>query len=253
MSRYTYLFIVIYFSSCIESKTDNDSIEIRLDDHRETKKVFYQGGGLKNKFQVNLLGQRDGISYEYYENEKIKSISYYKNGLLDSTQQWFYPSGIKQAEIFRLHGQKFGSQKMYDSLGNIEAIYFVTPKCDSCISSIIYFDQYGSVKEKDGHMVYCVYEKQEIHVGDTAKVIFYVIEPDFLRASCTIIEQQKGSTENRKVVALDFFNNNKGYLFFKKFDYPGDYKIGLSVDFLNTTKGESFKDSIFMSLKVIRP
>jgi hypothetical protein len=247
------LFLLICFSSCRESKKDDNAIEINIDDHHEIRKVFYEGGNLKNKFQVNLLEQKDGESREFYENGKVKSISYYNNGLLDSFQYWFYPNGIKQAEIFRLNGRKFGSQKMYDSSGNLEAVYFVTSKCDSCIASIIYFNPDGSIKQLDGHMVYCVYEKEKVNVGDTAKLIFYVIEPDFIKTSSMIIEEKKNRYFKQVGVTLDFYNNNKGFLFLKKFDSSGEYRIGIKVNFFNTKSMENFDDSIFISFKVVSP
>jgi len=238
--------------SCNEQiKQDKESV-IREDADHEIKEVFDNKGNLTNRYQINHEGKEDGYSFEFFKNKKIKSISYYRNGLLDSVQTWFYPSGLKQADIYRLNGKKFGSQNMYDSAGNLEAIYFVGSACDSCITSILYFNPDGSVKQRDGGIVHCIYESEKIRIGDTAKMIFYVMGPDFFKFSSSLVEKKVGDYVKRDSCDLRILNNNKGYLFTKKFDKVGEYKIGFVINILNNRTNRSLSDSIFIPVNVIK-
>lgn len=246
------LFFITFLYSCVEYKKGNDEIFVGADDYHKIKNTFDEKGNLTNSYQVNILGQKDGNSVEFFKTKKIKSISYYRNGLLDSLQTWFYPSGLKQAEIYRLNGKKFGSQNMYDSAGNLEAIYFVTSACDSCVTSILYFNPDGSIKQKDGGIVHCIYENEKIKIADTAKMIFYVIGPDFFKFSSSLVEKKVGEYVKRDSCDLKFLNNNKGYLFMKKFDKAGEYKIGFVINILNTKTNRSLSDSLFIAFNVIK-
>lgn len=245
-----FFFITILYS-CVEHKKHDGDITIPFDSFHKTKKIFDEKGNLTNIYQINLKGQKDGYSYEFFTPPKVKSISYYKNGLLDSVQTWLYPNGLKQAEIYRLNGKKFGLQNMYDSAGNLEAIYFVTSACDSCVTSILTFDPDGSIKQKDGRMVHCIYENEKVKITDTTKMIFYVMGADFFKFSCTLVEKKSGDYVKRDSCQLSVINHNKGYLFMKKFDKVGEYKIGFVINILNTKTSRSLSDSIFIPLNVI--
>jgi hypothetical protein len=244
-------FFITFLYSCVEHKKSNGDIVVDFDDYHKTKKIYDEKGNLTNSYQINLKGQKDGYSYEFFKTQKVKSVSYYKNGLLDSVQTWFYPNSLKQAEIYRLNGKKFGSQNMYDSAGNLEAIYFVTSACDSCITSILNFHPDGSIKQKDGRMVHCIYENEKIKITDTAKMIFYVMGADFFKFSCTLVEKKLGNYVKRDSCKLGFLNHNKGYLFMKNFDKVGEYKIGFVINILNTKTSRFLSDSIFIPLNVI--
>lgn len=163
------IFFMLFFYSCVDDKKHNDKNLVSVNYYHKTKKLFDEKGNLIDSYQVNLNGQKDGYSYEFFKNKKTKSRSFYKNGLLDSVQTWFYQNGLKQAEIYRLNGNKFGSQNMYNSAGKLELIYFVTSSCDSCITSILYFNPDGSIKQKDGKIIHCIYESEKMKITDTSK------------------------------------------------------------------------------------
>lgn len=240
----------ILLTSCYEREQKSDLV-VTANNHTEIKEVYDKAGRLIQKYQTNLIGEKNGFFYEYYSNGKIKSTSYYKRDVLDSIQKWFYHNGFQEAELFRIAGKKFGMQKLFDSGGNLEQVYFVTSSCDTCITSFLTFNSDGSIKEKKGNLINCIFSDTTIKRNDTAKIIFYALTPDNYTSSGLLIEE--GADGKRKVQpgALDVLNNNKGFLFAKTFDKVGHFRIGFSLNISNPKATVNLSDSMFLSLKVI--
>ena len=239
------------FFHCQNASKYNDEPTFELDSFHKIKKEFFvENGKLASIYKVNLNGKIDGICYDYHLNGRMKRISFFKDGIIDSLQSWYYLTGVKQADLFYLNGRHFGSQYLYDSLDKLEQVYFVSSVNDSCISSIVNLNQNGSIKKIIGGLITTIFRSDTLNKQDSAVVIFYVTVPPFYDIKTTIIEKKIGNYIKREPCELNIMSNNLGYMYYKKLDSVGEYDVGLHITINNSKMRSTFSDSTFIPLIV---
>ena len=211
------LLLILFLVGC--NNKGADPLEKKNNESGQIIKTYYRNKALKAEYQTDKFGEKDGFYKEYYpngkykfefiyrkgllegqqknyyENENLKAISYYKRSKIDSVQKWYYLNGKPKSEYFWSNGNRFGAQMEYDSSGKLKDIYFIS-NCDTCMTSIVEFDQSGNIISKKGNLIYCVFSKSELKIGDTLKLLFYSIEPPFYNSNCNIIVKEMGKSSN---------------------------------------------------------
>lgn len=210
-------------------------------------KTYFKDGKIemRGNFVRDTL---DGEQSLYYENGNLRSVSYYKNGLIDSIQKWFYKNAIIKSENYWMDGRRFGVQKEFDSSGTLRTIYFISSKCDSCMTLDLRLDTRGIVTLKKGHLVSCVFDKNKIARNDSLKVLYYAVVPDSYSYNCKLIEKDNKGRRAEKKITFSNYNNNKGYLLIKSFEDVNDGNIGISISLMDKSRQYYLYDSIFLPI-----
>ncbi|HOZ50714.1 MAG TPA: hypothetical protein PLU17_02570 [Chitinophagaceae bacterium] len=78
--------------------------------------------GIKQRTASMKNNYLQGIETNYYPNQKIQSIVYFKNGNIDSTANYFYSNGKKRREGNFNEDNQEGVWKSYDRNGNLSSI-----------------------------------------------------------------------------------------------------------------------------------
>jgi len=141
---------------------------------RTTRKFFRKSGELLSEIQFNKEGRKDGELREYYKTGELKTLEFYKNGILVDTTRGFYKNGLLSTKIYSFEGNNIyekyhgngnlmskgqiidtilkGWWSFYDFHGNLERkVEYIDKSADSTIKNgmypnqIIYYDEKGNI------------------------------------------------------------------------------------------------------------
>ncbi|MCB9224667.1 MAG: hypothetical protein R2780_00080 [Crocinitomicaceae bacterium] len=131
MKFYLHIALVLFLISCSdEEKKGIVEIETSIDESEIVKPEivdtiskpgetveYHPNGAVKIRGKLNEMGQREGLWISYYDNGVKWSESYYVNGILDGHSLTFFPNGKVRYVGEYKNGEKSGTWKFYDELG----------------------------------------------------------------------------------------------------------------------------------------
>lgn len=210
-------------------------------------KEYYENGKIKKKYKY-LNGKLEGEQKEFYESGTLKSKGYYINGVLDSLIYHYYTNGNIEQESFRFEGKLFGAQKEFDVDGNLTNMNFKVN--DSEWVSSLDFDKSGSIIKKAGSLIYCIAEKRENSIKDTLGLLFYIMVPPLYTSKSQVLEIKDGGIIDKQDCNLVDVNNNKAFLFKRRFNETGNYIVRFKLILSQPLSKASIKDSLDVNLNL---
>jgi hypothetical protein len=208
---------------------------------------YYSNGQLERMFNY-VNGEMEGEQRQYYIDGSTQAIGYYWKGKIDSIVRWFYPHNKLKSETFRLNGKLFGIQKEYFEDGSLKDLYFMINDSDQLFS--FDFDTGGKLVNHNDHFMYCIYNNNQLHTGDTAAMIFYTIVPPGYTYTAKILERDGEKPLSIEEARLETINNNQAVLLQRSYQVPGIYSIGFTIALRSKSRGKPLNDTSFVTFTV---
>lgn len=186
---------------------------------------------------------RTGYYKEYFKNGNLKELGFLNKGLPDSIYFEYDQSGYKKLEYYRFQGQLSGAQYSYFPNGNIESMIFC--KNDSVPLLAVYFNQNGSIKEREGSAVHLVFKPdyQNLTSGQKLGVSNVIcLFPNTHGIMNIELKKNNKIIWDTTITRFRYLGRIPYYLFLKKIQAPGIYKYNANAKIIRDDRNMLIKE-----------
>ncbi len=111
------IILLILLASCARSRPEARDQEYRLNDNGDTIYIYHKKDGTLLSEVTIKNGLRNGFSWVYYPNGKVKKMITYKYDLKQGLSEWYYENGQLFQQTPYLNDKIHGVRKKYHKDG----------------------------------------------------------------------------------------------------------------------------------------
>jgi hypothetical protein len=197
--------IILAFFGCGGNKNDTTSMITADNGHHIRKRynhnnvLISEEKGIKNDTGFIL----NGYCKDYFDNERIKTFGFYKNGLMDSIWRIYYENGQILQKMNFSNDSLIGPQYEYYNSGTIKFYHFLmtpcTPNEPMKYAFKLTLDSNKSVYSIEGRPLLVLFpDDQEIvsaNAFDTVNLNYFFVEtPENMTATVTLYSESKSGS-----------------------------------------------------------
>jgi hypothetical protein len=211
----------------------------------------------EQEFKIGSRNQlvANGYCKNYYADQKLKSLFFFKNGIKDSLANEYYENGnVKQCNYYA-HGIYFGPQYHYLMNGKIDFIKFYTQNSINWLT-IKYSDK-GDMTSVKGNLIHITLNEKNAYfdsvpVQHPLMLLSEVAKVPNARTEINIkIEGKKGSVLDTTITAfLPFFNTYMTGIR-HKFFYKGNYVFVTKTSLIDSASDKKLYIDSFSKKMVV--
>ncbi len=169
------IFIVIVSScQCNKKKEYYSDGSIKIEkiyckNNEHIKTIEHYRNGLVSSITFeNVKGNLDGKCSYFDKNGNIESSVVYKDGISDGIAKWFYPNGKIMEEVYIINKERVGPHIYYDLSGNIvRKNFYILINNKSFFNGYLVYNKFGNIIPDSSMYVFLKTDKDTVNINDT--------------------------------------------------------------------------------------